>query len=204
MKRRRFTAGLAAGAGALLAGCSSGSDSTSTTDETTSDGGTSTDGATSSSGTASTTTASTTTTSTANVTSVAYQQYVDLPNGLRTAVTKARVADSYEADGTTHASSDDTTFLLVRFTTRNPGQSPRSLPDGATPSVLSSASEYDPTSSSQSAWEQYRSSSVEGGASAERTVAFEVPNTATASLDTSVELSYSASGERRAVRWSME
>lgn len=220
MKRRRFIAGTAVGAGALLAGCSNESDSTTTTTETSGTETTATNATTSASGTtetetttdAETTTNETdqsettteTTSTTTSVQSVSYKQYVDLQNGLRTAVTDAQVTDSYEQGGKKQTSSDGNKFLVVQFTTKNSGQSAQSLPDDAMPSVRTADGSYELVSSSRSAWKQYRSSSVEAGASAKQTVAFEVPEEAVSSLGASVELTYSASGERRVVRWSME
>jgi hypothetical protein len=224
MKRRRFTAAVVAGAGTLLAGCSSGSDSTTTSetagtgttanDATTSAGGTpGTDATTEAQSTADGTEESETstpsetsreTTSTTSVQSLSYRQYGDLSNGLRIAVTDARSADSYEQGGESQTPSDGNTFLVVQFTVENTGQSAASLPDGATPSVRTSDGSYGLVSSSQSTWTQYRSSSIEAGASAEQTVAFEVPEKAASSLGTSIELSYSASSTERVVRWSME
>ncbi|WP_433627046.1 DUF4352 domain-containing protein [Halomicrococcus sp. NG-SE-24] len=214
MKRRKFIAGIAVGAGTLLAGCSNESDSTTTTTETSGTETTATNATTSASGTtteAETTTTgtdqsetTTETTSTTSVQSVSYKQYVDLQNGLRTAVTDAQVTDSYEQGGEKQTSSDGNKFLVVQFTTKNSGQSAQSLPDDAMSSVQTSDGSYELVSSSRSAWKQYRSSSVEAGASAKQTVAFEVPEEAASSLGVSVELTYSASGERRVVRWSME
>ncbi|WP_440007351.1 DUF4352 domain-containing protein [Halomicrococcus sp. SG-WS-1] len=219
MKRRKFIAGTAVGAGTLLAGCSNESDSTTTTTETSGTETTATNATTSASGTTETetttdaeTTTGTeqsettteTTSTTTSVQSVSYKQYVDLQNGLRTAVTDAQVTDSYQQGGEKQTSSDGNKFLVVQFTTKNSGQSAQSLPDDAMSSVQTSDGSYELVSSSRSAWKQYRSSSVEAGASAKQTVAFEVPEEAASSLGVSVELTYSASGERRVVRWSME
>ncbi|WP_435152262.1 DUF4352 domain-containing protein [Haladaptatus sp. DFWS20] len=215
MKRRTFI-GSTVGA-VFLAGCSSSGDDTgstttgtdqSTTTPTDEMTGTTEAGETTAAESTTSETASETTTSDSSTTTetrtAAFGAFVTVADGLEVAVTEADTSNSYEHDGTTTKSGDGKTFLFLTFKAKNTAQSSQSLPDGTTVSVQANDEQYDVTKPAAEKWQQFASSSVNAGGSASTSVAFEVPKKAVSSFGVAVQLSYTESGAKRAVRWNME
>jgi hypothetical protein len=225
MKRRTFITGVGTTTTLFLAGCnSSGDDTGSTTTGTdssstaTSTGETTTSQASTgettetttseTSGETATESSETTTessgTTTAETRTVAYGEYATISDGLEVAVTAADTSDSYEHDGTTSKPDDDKTYVLVTFEAKNSGESSPSLPEDSTATIRANDDEYAVADAAKKKWDEYVSSSVNSGDTSSVTVAFEVPKDATSSLGVMVALSYTESGSKRLVQWSME
>ncbi len=226
MKRRTFIASVGTTTTLLLAGCNSkgndtgpsstasGETTTGTVKSTTSNGSTSSSSSakdtTDETPTNSETTSSTETTTgssgttTSESKTVSFGEHAPIADGLSVAVTSADTSDSYDHSGTTEKADNDSTFLLVTFETKNSGESSQSLPDDASLTVHANGNEYSTTDSAMSAWKKYRSSDVKANHSSSITVAFEVPKDALASLGVTVMLTYTDSGSKQLIRWSME
>ncbi|WP_231188822.1 DUF4352 domain-containing protein [Haladaptatus sp. DYF46] len=216
MERRTFIASTTSAV--LLAGCSSsGNDTTSTTTTTDQSTTKTTDKTTETTTESETTTSETTTAETTDETTtsestttkretrtVAFQQYVNVGNGLEVAVTKGDVSGSYKHDGTTTKSGDGKTFVLATFEAKNSAESSQSLPEGTTASIQADNNQYDVAEPAAKKWQQFVSSSVNSGGSASTSVAFEVPKEAVSSLGVAVQLTYTDSGAKQIIQWNME
>jgi hypothetical protein len=222
MKRRTFIAGVGTTTTLFLAGCNSGGDDTgSTTTGTdsgstaTGTGGTTTTSRSSTETTTSETSEGTTTessgtttessgTTTGGTRTVAYGEYATITDGFEVAVTSADTSDSYEHDGATSKPGDGKTYVLLTFEAKNSGESSQSLPEDSTATIRANGDEYAVADAGKKKWDEYVSSSVNSGDTSSVTVPFEVPKDATSSLGVKVALSYTESGSKRLVRWSME
>ncbi len=224
MKRRTFVAGVGTTTTLFLAGCNSngddtgstttGTDSSSTTTsagETTSQSSTGETAETTTSETSGETTtesSETTTessgTTTAGTRTVAYGEYATISDGLEVAVTSADTSDSYEHGGTTSKPDDGKTYVLLTFEAKNSGESSQSLPEDSTATIRANDDEYAVADAAKKKWDEYVSSSVNSGDTSSVTVPFEVPKDSTTSLGVMVALSYTESGSKRLVQWSME
>jgi Domain of unknown function (DUF4352) len=220
MKRRTFIASTTSAV--LLAGCSSsGNDTTSTTTTTDQSTTKTTDKTTETTTESETTTSETTTAETTDETTsetttsestttkretrtVAFQQYVNVENGLKVAVTEGDVSDSYKHNGTTTKPGDGKTFVLATFEAKNSAESSQSLPEGTTASIQSDNKQYDIAEPAAKNWQQFVSSSVKSGGSVSTSVAFEVPKEAVSSLGVAVQLTYTDSGAKQIIQWNME
>jgi hypothetical protein len=76
----------------------------------------------------------------------------------------------------------------------NAAEMAASLPDSATATVRTSNDTYGLVSAAEPVWQEYVSSSIDAGAAAEATVAFEVPESVVSSFGVSATVPYVASG----------
>ncbi|WP_231184231.1 DUF4352 domain-containing protein [Haladaptatus sp. DYF46] len=215
MKRRTFIAGVGTTTTLFLAGCNSSGDDTGSTTTGTDSSSTATGTGETTETTASEMSEGTTTessetttessgTTTAGTRTVTYGEYATISDGLEVAVTGADTSDSYEHDGTTAKSDDGKTYVLLTFEAKNSAESSRSLPEDSTATIRANGDEYAVADAAKEKWDGYVSSSVNAGGTSSITVPFEVPKDAISSLDVRVALSYTDSGSKRLVQWSME